>query len=185
MGPQAQASRHGQTQVDKIGSTQFCVLPVSRQPVCQPARLPARPACLPPLASVHACPPACMLGCLSVPAGMPASQPARPPACLPACVPACRHACLPSSLPACPPNLLPARPCLVGRLSRLGREGSEGSIPLALYLIHFFSGFVTFFSRFYVRSLEYSYVFSDPNVYFRTSVRSEVRSYPKTFLRVF
>ncbi len=39
----------------------------------------------------------------------------------------------------------------------------------------FFSRFVTFFSRFYVHSLEYSYVVSDPNFYFR----SEVRSYPK------
>jgi hypothetical protein len=37
-----------------------------------------------------------------------------------------------------------------------------------------FSRFVTFLSRFYVRSLEYSYVFSDPNINFR----SEVRSYP-------
>ncbi len=45
----------------------------------------------------------------------------------------------------------------------------------------FFSRFVTFFSRFYVRSLEYSYVFSDPNIDFR----SEVRSYPKKSSYVF
>jgi hypothetical protein len=49
------------------------------------------------------------------------------------------------------------------------------------YLIHFFSRFVTFFSRFYVRSLEYSYVFCDPNIHFR----SEVRSYPKNDPTVF
>ncbi len=45
----------------------------------------------------------------------------------------------------------------------------------------FVSRFVTFFSRFYVRSLEYSYVFSDPNIRFRT----EVRSHYKTVLTVF
>jgi hypothetical protein len=43
-----------------------------------------------------------------------------------------------------------------------------------MYLIHFFLEIRHIF-RFYVRSLEYSYVFSDPNIHFRT----EVRSYPK------
>jgi hypothetical protein len=45
----------------------------------------------------------------------------------------------------------------------------------------FFSRFATFFSRFYLRSLEYSYVFSDPNIHFRT----EVCSYPKNVPTVF
>jgi hypothetical protein len=50
-----------------------------------------------------------------------------------------------------------------------------------MYLIHFFSRGVTFFSRFYVRSLEYYCVFSDPNIHFRT----EVCSYPKIVSTVF
>jgi hypothetical protein len=45
----------------------------------------------------------------------------------------------------------------------------------------FFSRFVKFFSRFYVRSLEYSYVFSDPNILIRT----EVRSFPKNVPTIF
>ena len=45
----------------------------------------------------------------------------------------------------------------------------------------FSSRFITFLSRFYVRSLEYSYVFADPNIHFR----SEVRSYPKNVPTVF
>jgi hypothetical protein len=40
------------------------------------------------------------------------------------------------------------------------------SILLDTYLIHFFLEICHFFSRFYVRSLEYSYVFSDPNIHF-------------------
>jgi hypothetical protein len=43
------------------------------------------------------------------------------------------------------------------------------------YLIDFFLEISTFLSRFYVRLLEYSYVFSDLNILFRR----EVRSYPK------
>jgi hypothetical protein len=50
-----------------------------------------------------------------------------------------------------------------------------------LYLIHLFSRFTTFFLRFFVRSLEYSYVFSDLNINFRT----EVGSYPKNVLTGF
>jgi hypothetical protein len=55
---------------------------------------------------------------------------------------------------------------------------------LSLYLILFFSRFATFFSRFYVRSLKYSYVFSDPNIHFRTEVRSYPKNVPTFFLKL-
>jgi hypothetical protein len=47
----------------------------------------------------------------------------------------------------------------------------------------FFSRFVTFLSRFYVRSLEYSYVFSDPNIHFRSEVRSYLKNVPTVFFK--
>ncbi len=58
----------------------------------------------------------------------------------------------------------------------LARRKNMRVLPFLRYLIHFFLEICHFFSRFYVRSLEYSYVFSDPNIHFGT----EVRSYPKT-----
>ncbi len=55
--------------------------------------------------------------------------------------------------------------------------------PLCISYI-FFSRFVTFFSRFYVRSLEYSYVFSDPNMHFGSEVLSYPKNVPTVFLKI-
>jgi hypothetical protein len=61
----------------------------------------------------------------------------------------------------------------------------DGQVQMCLYsvckyLIRFFLEIFHFFSRFYVPSLEYSFVFADPNIDFR----SEVRSYPTAFLKI-
>jgi hypothetical protein len=48
----------------------------------------------------------------------------------------------------------------------------------------FFSRFATFSSRFYVRSLEYSYLLSDPNIHFRTEVRSYPKNVPTIILKI-
>jgi hypothetical protein len=55
--------------------------------------------------------------------------------------------------------------------------GARHCYSVTVYLIHFFLEICHFFSRFNVLSLEYSAVFSDPNIHFRTEVT--VRSYPK------
>jgi hypothetical protein len=66
----------------------------------------------------------------------------------------------------------------------LPRDWSVEIVCLTMYLIHFFSRFATFFSIFYVRSLEYSYVFSDPKINFRTDVRSYPKNVPTVFFKV-
>ncbi len=49
------------------------------------------------------------------------------------------------------------------------------------YLMHFSLEISYFFSRFCVRSLEYSYMFSDPNIHFWTEVCSYPNKVPTFF----
>ncbi len=66
------------------------------------------------------------------------------------------------------------------------RGGQVESDSVSGYLIHFFSRFTTIFSRFCIRSLtrKYFYVFSDPNINFRTEVRSYPKTVPTFFLKI-
>ncbi len=64
------------------------------------------------------------------------------------------------------------------------RRSADASSPSVCISYIFFSRFVTFFSIFYVRSLEYFYVFSDPNIHFWTEVRSYPKNVPTSFLKI-
>jgi hypothetical protein len=47
--------------------------------------------------------------------------------------------------------------------------------------MHFFLKICHLFLEIYVRSLEYPYVFSDPNIHFLSEVRSYSKNFPTLF----